>query len=183
MAIASLKTAYQLSILQNKPSTFSSSIVAKILTTKKRHWEVREEQRLLRQSELLQFVKGLVTSDFTRKQQDLVTDGVTSHELSEDQQLLLESIDDEKVSTIGLIETIFAQANENLAKREVPEYFIDQLSFEIMYDPVITPSGTSQLVEHLQKIGQFDPLTRHPMTEKDIVPNRALREAIEAFMA
>ncbi|KAJ1983844.1 hypothetical protein H4R34_001035, partial [Dimargaris verticillata] len=197
VAIACLKKAYQLSLSQNTPSTFSSSIVAKILATKKQHWEVQEEQRVLRQSELLQYVKGLVASDFARKRQVLVTGDPTSQGMDEAQQHLLESIDDEKASSIGLVETIFAQANENLArlfgqrrdrqKREVPEYFIDQLSFEIMYDPVITPSGISyersQLIEHLQKIGNFDPLTRHPMTENDIVPNRALREAAEAFVA
>ena len=55
-----------------------------------------------------------------------------------------------------------------------------------MLDPVITSSGTSfdrhVIMEHLQKVGPFDPLTRQPLKESDLIPNLALKACIEEFM-
>jgi hypothetical protein len=55
-----------------------------------------------------------------------------------------------------------------------------------MQDPVITPSGISydrpELLAHLKQVGHFDPLTRKHLDERDLIPNLALKEAIEDFV-
>lgn len=68
----------------------------------------------------------------------------------------------------------------------VPDYLIDGITFEIMHDPVMTPSGTSfdraGIVKYIEKSG-VDPLTREPMTVKDLRPNYALKAACEEFLS
>jgi len=67
----------------------------------------------------------------------------------------------------------------------VPDWLIDPITFEVMHDPVITPSGVSYervgLLKHVKASG-LDPLTREPLTEKQIIPNVALRNACSEFL-
>ncbi|KAF9999116.1 STIP1 y and U box-containing protein 1 [Modicella reniformis] len=72
--------------------------------------------------------------------------------------------------------------------REVPDYYLDKITFEIMHDPVIsTKSGISYerntLLEHFSYGRLFDPVAQVPLTEKDIIPNRALKEACDDFLS
>lgn len=54
-----------------------------------------------------------------------------------------------------------------------------------MHDPVITPSGHSfdriGIEKHVEQSG-VDPITRVPMTVKDLRPNYALKAACEDFL-
>ena len=67
----------------------------------------------------------------------------------------------------------------------VPDHLIDNITFCIMHDPVITKHGQSYeratILEHLRR-SKTDPLTREPLTEEDLRPNLALRVACEEFM-
>lgn len=67
----------------------------------------------------------------------------------------------------------------------MPDYLIDQITFEIMHDPVITRSGHSferaVIIRHLQK-HPHDPITREYMTVDDLRPNYALKTACEEFL-
>jgi len=69
----------------------------------------------------------------------------------------------------------------------VPDYLCGKISFEIMKDPVITPSGITYdraaIEEHLQRVGHFDPVTRHPLTAEQLIPNLAMKEVVDAFIA
>jgi len=51
---------------------------------------------------------------------------------------------------------------------------------------VVTPCGISYeqntLLEHLRKVGEFDPVTRRPLKEKDLRKNVGLRNAIECYL-
>ncbi|KAF9904142.1 STIP1 y and U box-containing protein 1 [Linnemannia zychae] len=74
------------------------------------------------------------------------------------------------------------------APREVPDYLLDKITFEFMHDPVISiKSGISYerntLMEHFRYGRMFDPVAQVPMTAQDILPNRALKEACEDFLA
>ncbi|KAI1318847.1 STIP1 y and U box-containing protein 1 [Mortierella claussenii] len=72
--------------------------------------------------------------------------------------------------------------------RDVPDYMLDKITFEFMHDPVIsTRSGISYerstLLEHFSYGRLFDPVAQVPLTERDIVPNRALKEACDDFLS
>ncbi|GFR45744.1 hypothetical protein Agub_g7160, partial [Astrephomene gubernaculifera] len=70
--------------------------------------------------------------------------------------------------------------------REAPSQFTCPLTMEIFRDPVVTPSGRSYersaLLEHLKKVGRFDPITRQPLCEEQCAPNVSLRAAIEGYL-
>ncbi|KAF9098239.1 STIP1 y and U box-containing protein 1 [Mortierella sp. AD031] len=74
------------------------------------------------------------------------------------------------------------------APREVPDHLLDKISFELMHDPVISiKSGVTYerttLLEHFSYGRMFDPVAQVPLTERDIIPNRALKEACEDFVS
>ena len=56
-----------------------------------------------------------------------------------------------------------------------------------MRDPVITPSGITydreNIEEHLFRVGFFDPITRQPLTVNQLIPNLAMKEAVEAYLS
>ena len=68
--------------------------------------------------------------------------------------------------------------------KEIPAYLIDDISFEVMHDPVTTKHGHSYeratIVEHLKR-NPVDPLTREPLSVADLRPNLALRQACNEF--
>lgn len=41
----------------------------------------------------------------------------------------------------------------------------------------------SDIIEHLNRIGHFDPITRHPLTADQLIPNLCMQEVVEAFLA
>lgn len=54
-----------------------------------------------------------------------------------------------------------------------------------MHDPVLTPAGTSydrvSILKHL-KVSSADPVTRQPLSEKQLRPNIALKEVSAEFL-
>lgn len=92
---------------------------------------------------------------------------------------------DEARRKVDELRNVFAMADpENHAAREVPDYLVDTITFEIMHDPVVTKNGHSYeratLIEHLKR-SPTDPLTREPLTVADLKPNVSLRRACEEF--
>ncbi|XP_029619778.1 STIP1 homology and U box-containing protein 1-like [Salmo trutta] len=73
-----------------------------------------------------------------------------------------------------------------MQKREIPDYLCGKISFELMREPCITPSGITydrkDIEEHLQRVGHFDPVTRSPLTQDQLIPNLAMKEVIDAFI-
>ncbi|KAJ0972905.1 hypothetical protein J5N97_020864 [Dioscorea zingiberensis] len=81
---------------------------------------------------------------------------------------------------------VFSKAALADTPSQVPDYLCCQITLDIFRDPVITPSGITYeravLLEHLQKVGKFDPLTREPLEQHQLVPNLAIKEAVQAFL-
>jgi len=67
-----------------------------------------------------------------------------------------------------------------------PDCFCCKLTLEVFRDPVVCPSGhsyeRSAVTTHLRVVGRFDPVTREPMTEKDLRPNIWLRNAAHEWL-
>ena len=68
----------------------------------------------------------------------------------------------------------------------VPDYLCCKITMEPMLEPVVTPDGISYersvLLEHLNKVGRFDPVTRRDLDPQQLVPNLALKEAVSTFL-
>ncbi|KAK1354022.1 RING-type E3 ubiquitin transferase [Heracleum sosnowskyi] len=84
------------------------------------------------------------------------------------------------------LEQVFDKASEEDTPTEVPDYLCCKITLEIFRDPVITPSGVTYeravILDHLKKVGEFDPITRKPLHEYQLVPNLAVKEAVQAFL-
>ncbi|KAG9327402.1 hypothetical protein KVV02_005978 [Mortierella alpina] len=81
-----------------------------------------------------------------------------------------------------------AELQQPLAPREVPEYMLDKITFEFMHDPVISAKSgityeRNTLLEHFSYGRMFDPVAQVPLTERDLIPNRALKEACDDFLS
>ncbi|KAF8820423.1 tetratricopeptide repeat (TPR)-/ U-box domain-containing protein [Cardiosporidium cionae] len=69
---------------------------------------------------------------------------------------------------------------------EVPSFLCCKISMSLMKDPVLTKSGVTYerafIVEHLQRNGEFDPISRQRCKVADLIPNYAIKEATEYFL-
>ncbi len=69
-----------------------------------------------------------------------------------------------------------------------PEHFLCPITHVCMEDPVMTVYGDSYERWAIERAvdedrGGLDPLSRRPLTRRDLFPNRALREAIRYYNA
>lgn len=67
----------------------------------------------------------------------------------------------------------------------VPESFICPISHEIMRDPYIDPDGNSyerQAIMDWLSRNPMSPITRRPMAQAGLIPNRSLRTLIQEFL-
>ncbi|KAI5302153.1 hypothetical protein KEM56_000978 [Ascosphaera pollenicola] len=157
-----------------------------ILEAKKGIWQVKETARLREENETLQGIEAMLENETTRQLAELQTsyDAGECGRIAflEDQDALRRELK-QKIETVR---QVFADAKGGrLCERVVPDYLIDQITFEIMHDPVITKSGHSferaVITRHLQK-HPHDPITREQMTVSDLRPNYALKTACEEFL-
>ncbi|XP_065876085.1 E3 ubiquitin-protein ligase CHIP isoform X2 [Euphorbia lathyris] len=81
---------------------------------------------------------------------------------------------------------VFKKAAEDDTPTEVPDYLCCKITLDIFRDPVITPSGVSYeravILDHLQKVGRFDPVTHEPLDQSQLITNFALKEAVQAYL-
>ncbi|KAK6014357.1 u-box domain protein, partial [Ostertagia ostertagi] len=79
-----------------------------------------------------------------------------------------------------------AEIDDRRRKREIPDFLCGKISCSLLQDPVITPSGITydraDIKQHLHRVGHFDPVTRAPLTEADLIPNLAMKEVLEHFL-
>ncbi|KAE9603392.1 hypothetical protein Lal_00008313 [Lupinus albus] len=98
-------------------------------------------------------------------------------------------VDDATTSHLEQLEAlreVFNKAAEDDIPTEIPDYLCCKITLDIFHDPVITPSGHTYeravILEHLKKVGKFDPFTRQPLQPWQLVPNLAIKEAVQAFL-
>ena len=84
------------------------------------------------------------------------------------------------------LKRVFDKAAQDDIPTEIPDYLCCQITLDIFHDPVITPSGVTYeravILDHLKKVGEFDPITRVPLNPSQLVPNLAIKEAVHDFL-
>ncbi|VDN33729.1 unnamed protein product [Gongylonema pulchrum] len=130
------------------------------------------------------YLNSLIDNDLAKKLDELrqkrKNDGeeieVISDDVEDEEQVLRMEAESNK----NKLNSLFAQVDERRRKREVPDFLCGKISFELLRDPVITPSGITydraDIKEHLQRVGHFDPVTRAPLTADQLIPNLAMKE-------
>lgn len=158
---------------------FGDDIASLLRVARKQRWQQHEERRLQQEIELQSYINELIIKDKEQKIQSMVALGARQSDVDR-----AESLHDKYISELN---NVFAKADERRRRRDVPDYLCGKISFEIMRDPVITPSGITydrrDIEEHLQRVGHFDPVTRTPLTMDQLVPNLAMKEVVDTFLA
>ncbi|XAR60912.1 Ubiquitin--protein ligase [Bertholletia excelsa] len=92
----------------------------------------------------------------------------------------------DKYAHLEALGQVFSIAAEADIPTEVPDYLCCKITLDIFRDPVITPSGITYeravILDHIQKVGKFDPVTRERLSQSQLIPNLAIKEAVQAFL-
>ncbi|KAJ5194216.1 Tetratricopeptide-like helical [Penicillium cf. griseofulvum] len=176
--------AYQQSLAAKNAQT--ENLSQTVLRAKQQIWAARETARLRELDETLGSVEALVEADVTRAlaelQGRLERGEIGEIGFGEDQKALR---DDAETKIKNLREAFRLASKGEVQERVVPDHLIDGITFEIMHDPVITPSGVSfdrlSITKYVEKSG-VDPLTRAPISVHDLRNNYALKAACEEFL-
>lgn len=185
-ALSSALMAYELCTTSAQQTSNAATISALVLKCKKAKWDIRERERIRRRADLLSDLESMLETQY-KKDMDDISARIEAADISrvEGQEEREERRSDFEKKRDDL-RTAFAISDpEHQQKREVPDYLVDGITFEIMHDPVVTKNGRSYeratLIEHLKR-SPTDPLTRETLTINDLRPNIALKEACTEFM-
>lgn len=185
-ALSSALMAYDLCTRSAQQTSNAATISALVLRCKKAKWEIRERERIRRRADLLSDLEATLETQHKASMDDIEA-RIESGEVGriEGQEEKEEGRKDWEKKRDDL-RTAFALSDpDNLEKREVPDFLVDGITFEIMHDPVVTKNGRSYeratIIEHLKR-SPTDPLTREPLTIDELRPNIALKEACTEFM-
>jgi STIP1 family protein 1 len=185
-ALSSALMAYELCTKSSQQTNNAATISALVLKCKKAKWDIRERERIRRRADLLADLESKLEDEYKKSIFD-IEERTAAGEIgtieSQEQRAEQKTEWENKVNDLR---TAFALSDpENLEKREVPDYLVDGITFEIMHDPVVTRNGRSYeratLIEHLKR-SPTDPLTREPLTIAELRPNISLKEACTEFM-
>ncbi|XP_032671726.1 E3 ubiquitin-protein ligase CHIP [Odontomachus brunneus] len=169
---------------------YGDDITSVLRQARKRRFQMREEQRIAQDIELQTYLNQLIIDDAKRSlttlQEQEPTKDSDVETSSTEFASKKEEIEEKKDSCISRLNDLFAKVDERRRKREVPDYLCGKISFEILQEPVITPSGITyerkDIEEHLQRVGHFDPVTRVRLTQDQLIPNLAMKEVVDTFL-
>ena len=120
--------------------------MAHLLHCRNERWGRRERQRKREAQDLEREVLGLLQRETERDMADAAGDDVERKTVEEEGRRKLEAMR-------GIIERARSQDDR---KREVPEWLIDDISFNVMVDPVtVRPCGTSLVKSFMLLTGPF----------------------------
>ncbi|KAK4240525.1 hypothetical protein C8A03DRAFT_13151 [Achaetomium macrosporum] len=154
------------------------TITTHVLKCKKERWDDMEKRRIRETSELELEVVGLL-----ERERDQTLREAEAADLDEGGR---KEIREEWERKIEKMRGVFEKARPKEEKRrQVPDWAIDDISFCVMVDPVITKTGKSyeraSIVEHLRRQPQ-DPLTRESLYISELRPNLDLKQACDEFL-
>ncbi len=179
-SIASLMRAHDLA--KEQKLNFGDDIAGALRQAKKRRWNAIEEKRIQQEIELQCYLNRLITDEKERRLNDNNLTSLGSAEYASE----VDKIEFDFQKRLTQVNDLFAQIDDRRRKRDVPDYLCGKISFELMRDPVITPSGITydrkDIEEHLQRVGHFDPVTRMDLTQDQLIPNLSMKEVIDVYV-
>ncbi|CAG9773725.1 unnamed protein product [Ceutorhynchus assimilis] len=172
-----------LDLAKEQKLNFGDDIAAQLRTARKKRFAIQEEKRISQEIELQTYLNRLIREDKERQINNLKLEEIDNSNRNE--KIL--DIEEKSDSYLNDLNALFQKVDDRRRKREVPDYLCGKISFEILQEPVITPSGITydkkDLEEHLQRVGHFDPVTRVKLTADQLIPNFAMKEVVDAFLA
>ncbi|KAJ1330004.1 hypothetical protein BSLG_009792 [Batrachochytrium salamandrivorans] len=162
-SVTVLQKAYDLAIQHDSP--LAEDIAKMYRSAKKLKWEVNETNRQKTESRLYTYLEGLIEDERSRALAALESDNVHQKE----------TINYEHDERLAQLQSLLESAKDP-----------GMLTFEMMTDPMVTPSGITydrtEILKHLRKVGPFDPISREPLNASQLIPNLSMREAIDDYL-
>ncbi|PBP20353.1 hypothetical protein BUE80_DR008865 [Diplocarpon rosae] len=163
-----------------------------VLRCKREVWEDKERERERERVGLLGDVIDALEKQRRNELERLEVEGVLEGEEEADRDTdrdkRVKEVEEKWEKKIESTRLVFESAEpEERAKRrrKVPDWVVDDITFSVMLDPVVTNTGQSydraSITQHLSR-SHTDPLTREPLRLEDLRPNLALRAACEEFL-
>ncbi|WOK94546.1 E3 ubiquitin-protein ligase [Canna indica] len=170
--IKELEKALDLGRGANPASYMVEDIWQVLAKAKYLEWEDLSSKHIYRMHKLMEACERALTSFYTIEDSQVQND--------------CEEIASERLQQLEFLKDVFGKAEQDDQPKEVPDYLCCQITLDIFRDPVITPSGITYeravILDHLRKVGKFDPVTREPLEQHQLVPNLAIKEAVQAFL-
>jgi len=158
--------AYELCTRSTQQTSNAATISALVLKCKKAKWDIRERDRIRRRKDLLAELEVKLEEDYKKQVYDVderLSQGEIGEVAAQEERDELKKVWEQKVADLR---TAFAISDpENMAKREVPEYLIDGITFEIMHDRTYTlfiPSSTQDQKKRRKKFHRKLELLTYP---------------------
>uniref|UniRef100_A0AC34RJK2 U-box domain-containing protein n=1 Tax=Panagrolaimus sp. JU765 TaxID=591449 RepID=A0AC34RJK2_9BILA len=169
----------------NQKISFGDDITLMLRQARRERFRIEEDKRLNQEIELQSYLNRLIDDDLDKNLEKVTKE---SEDKNEDEiEVKKDQIRNEACRNKEILNNLFAQVDKRRQKREIPDYLCGKISFELLKDPVITPSGItydrSDIKEHLHRVGHFDPVTRVPLTVDQLIPNLAMKEVLDAFIS
>ncbi|CRK86369.1 CLUMA_CG000084, isoform A [Clunio marinus] len=162
---------------------FGDDIASQLRMARKKRWNLLEEKRIAQEIELQTYLNQLIKEDMEKRLEKLKIDDKLSEDLHEEECSKIEQQCENYTTELN---NMFVKVDDRRRKREVPDFICGKISFEILQDPVITPSGITyerkDIEEHLQRVGHFDPVTRVPLSVEQLIPNFSMKEVVDTFI-
>ena len=181
-AIKHLQTAFELA-KKDPSSYYDDTISSKLRIARKKKFALQEEKRVQEEIDLQSYLNRLILEDKDRRISKLREENENYDEISSD----IANVEEDSDRSVAELNSLFGKVDDRRQKRDVPDYLCGKISFEILKDPVITPSGITydrkDIVEHLERVGHFDPVTRTKLTQDMLVPNYAMKEVVDDFVS
>uniref|UniRef100_A0AAG5DJC2 E3 ubiquitin-protein ligase CHIP n=1 Tax=Anopheles atroparvus TaxID=41427 RepID=A0AAG5DJC2_ANOAO len=180
-AIKHLQRAHDLA--KEQKLNFGDDIASQLRLARKKRWNIQEEKRICQEIELQAYLNRLITEDMENRLAKLKVDDTINEETLKEKAIEIEREGENHMTELN---NLFAKVDDRRRKREVPDYLCGKISFELLVDPVITPSGMTyerkDIEEHLQRVGHFDPVTRVKLTQDQLISNYSMKEVVDAFL-
>jgi len=181
-AIKHLQLAFEMA-KKDPSSYYDDTISSKLRVARKKKFALQEEKRVQEEIDLQSYLNRLILEDKDRKMNKLREESESYDEASGE----IAKLEEQSDKSVAELNSLFAKVDERRQTRDVPDYLCGKISFEILKDPVITPSGITydrkDIVEHLERVGHFDPVTRTKLTQDMLVPNYAMKEVVDDFVS
>uniref|UniRef100_A0A5S6QYM9 E3 ubiquitin-protein ligase CHIP n=1 Tax=Trichuris muris TaxID=70415 RepID=A0A5S6QYM9_TRIMR len=159
---------------------YGDQITSLLRTARRERFRIDEERRVSQEIALQTYLIDLINKDKLEQLKQLKEDDEPAS-LDE-----IQTIEDRAQERVALTNDLFNQVDDRRKKRDLPDYLCGKISFELMRDPVITPSGITydrkDIMEHLLRVGHFDPVTRSPLSADQLIPNLAMKEVIDHYI-
>nr|XP_031831770.1 STIP1 homology and U box-containing protein 1 isoform X2 [Nomia melanderi] len=194
IALSRVQHLFAVDLAKEQKLNYGDEMTSILRQARKRCFQLREEQRIAQDIELQSYLNQLIVEDAERsiaalKEQEatIETNGKTEGEAASDTfTRKKEEVEEKRDTCMARLNDLFEKVDERRRKREVPDYLCGKISFEILQEPVITPSGITyerkDIEEHLQRVGHFDPVTRVRLTQDQLIPNLAMKEVVDTFL-